>query len=670
MSELTPDSSIYTDPIYTQTQAMLAARRKAKETSTTPTNSGGFGSHTGGVGSGGSPASNGSQSGSPMFDLFGSSAGYVAQRQPAGENYMTSYYIEKYNALRVDLYFNDFSGGIDAQIRQIGDGVFTNALAYASALAGSRTLVLPPLLTADATSTNEIGELDALSSCFLLDGSTPRWLVAGGDVQNKCLFALGATLTAQTYNPGANIISLTTVKIATAVERVIVGREGSAAQVLTTFAGSPTVSGTMHANTSSLWGVIRTTLNSTTPGAENLLLYCNGGLYILSSTAAIGDAPTAVLTNWPDGGYAIGICTASTDGVAAAYWAHPVNDLTVSALAEAGTPMKLVRTNLEGLDPKEVDVGMPWFTHAMKWGTRGITIENGKSFHWLNTAGDIINLGWNRERYWKNLGAEGFGTIQSIAVLGDRLLACTTAITADANDIAEPTIWEEYIPEENVWKFFCVGNPSAGLLPNISRFTGRTPFYEPFDTAVDAGYFWWYAKIGGGSIAPTYQWQQVPVLPTGVDPQWQQTEAVRLFFKFATSGYAITPVYIPMPGVPGIVSDIKLNGSFRGEDSQVTIERAVDGVASLSFATQNVATFKEDSDWKRNWWINRDPDPEASMSDKFQFKISLAQGTSGTYVTKTSPNALPFRVGIYLFLDGKYKHPKVMEPQRYWGDEE
>ena len=645
-----------------------------------PSTGGGSGSGSGGgggsfPGSGGPPApggtaSNGSQNGSPMFDLFGTSAGYIAARQPAGQNSMTSYYIKEYNATRVDLYFNDFSAGMDAQLRQIGSGAFTNETGQEGALAAfSRTLMLPPLITVDATSANEIGELDALSSCYLNDGGTARWLVAGGDVQDKCLFAMGSSLTTQTYNPGANIISLTTVKIATNTERVIVGREGTTAQVLTSFGGTPTVSGTMHANTSSLWGAIRTTLNSTTPGAENILLYCNGGLYILSSTAAISDAPTAVLTNWPNGGYAVGIVTLTTNNVALAYWAHPLNSSSTSVLTD-GKPIKIVSTNLEGLDPKEVDMGMPFLIHALKW-RNGIVGTDGKQVIWNN--GDLVNLGWNRERDWGFTGGSArsanVATIQCLAVVGDRLFACVSSLTS-AGNYNTLTNWEEFIPETNSWKFYCKAVRAAGEFPNVSKFTGETPVYRPHDTVVDTGTFWWYTRVDGGLSAATYEWGSAPLVPSGINPYYTQEEGAWVSWHFATTGELRTPTYL-FGGLPMVVSDVWYGGELNGTGSQVDIEFAVQGTSAMQFDDETgidtqKATFKQGIDWQRNWWVNRNA--EGSMSDRLKMRITLTQATSGTYKTNTSPNALPFRVGLYVFHDGKFKEPKMMEPWRYWGN--
>lgn len=634
---------------------------------------GGGGQGNGGWGGGGPvlpPSLNSAQVGNPGFDLFGTSANFISVREPSEQNYMTQYYIQEYNALRCDMYFNDLSGGIDAQIRHLREGIFSNELAYSTATASfSRSLNLPPLLTADSTSTNEIGTLEAMSACYLNDGGTARWLVAAGDTADKCLFSITSTVTAQAYTPSSNIVSLTTVKIATNTERVIVGRAGAAAQVLTGFNGTPTTSGTMHANTTGLWGCIRSPLNSTTPGAETLLLYCNDGLYSLSSTAAISDAPTSVLTNWPGGGYALGIATLSTEGVARAYWVHPLNDSSVSMLDGSGLPGRIVSTNLEGTDPKYVDMGLPFVKHAMLW-RGGIVATDGKQIHWNN--GDIIDLGWNRERLWGTAG-NGFGFNTVLAVIEDRLLACTGAITSDVNDLCEFSVWEEYIPENNTWQFFSYANNNPTPTPGVAAFTGRTPVYQPHNTIADAGYFWWYHQVGGGLSAATYQWENVPLLPSGVNPQWQQSEFAYISYKFDDFGEVYTPVYHHF-GYPIVVSDIQYGGEMLGEDSLVTIEIAQRSATGLAF--DNVddsgpfnATFAEDTSWTKRWWIN--PNPQAffdSQLDRLRFRIAIAQGTSGTHVTKTSPNALPFRVGFYVYLDGKYTPPNVMEPRRYWGN--
>lgn len=662
--------------------ARANARRAAQGRPPTGTGSGGgFGGS--GSGGGGTPtpatptpsgvATGLAFNGDPAINLF-SSANFTSIRQPAAQNYMTQYYIPEYRALRCDLYFNDFSGGIDAQIRQLQEGVISNELAQSFFDAKfSRTLNLPPLVTTDATAGNEIGTIEAMSACFLNDGGTPRWLVAAGDTANKALFALddnaGAPrITPQTYTPSSNIVSLTTVKIVTNTQRVMVGRAGGVAQILTNFAGSPTTSGSMHANTTQMWGAILSPLNSVTQGAQTILMYCNDGLYSLSTaTSAIGDAPTAVLTNWPGGGYALGRATLPTEGVARAYWVHPLNDLSASAL-DTMEPCKIVSTNLEGTDPKDEDVGLPFVRHAMMW--RGAPVAtDGKQIHWMGGSDGAIDLGWNRERRWESpTGDFGFGSVMCLATVQDRLFAAVATITLDANDVNKPSVWEEYIPEENSWHFVTYVESSDGLLPNVAAFTGQTPVYQPHGSAVDNGIFFWYSKIGGGLLAATYNWRAIPLLSSGVNPNWQQAESAYIRHKYATSGSGLTPIFTVM-GLPLFVSDIWCGGTFPGEDSSVTISIQSPAYPRIAFsATWNPAVFAEDTDWRHQWWENTDiAQTGSSLGTSFQLKIAIAQGTSGTYVSKSSPNPLPFRVGFYVYMDGEFTPPRVMEPDRYFG---
>lgn len=640
-----------------------------------------------GTGSGADSSNGAINGGNAAFDLYGTSAAYIATRAPAGQNYMTSYYIPDYNAMRLDLYFYDFSGGIDAQIRQLADGVFSNELSR-SLLASSfaRSMNLPPLVTVDSTATNEVGTLEAMSACFLNDGGTPRWLVAIGDTADKCLFALTNSVTHQTYNPGGNILSLTTVKLVTNTERVIIGRAGAVAQIASNFAGSPTTT-SMHANTGSTYGVIRSPLNSTTPGAETLLIYAGAAgatLYSLSSgTAAVTDAPVAVLTNWPSGGYALGITTTSTEGVARAYWVHPLNTSAASML-DTMAPGKVVSTNLEGTDFKNVDMKLPFVKHAMLW-RGGIAGTDGKQIHWNN--GDIIDLGWNRERAWNDDGVLGFGTIQCLEVTDERLFVYSSAIVGDTNDL-NFTVKEEYIPEDNSWQFVSRTSRSSAL-QSVAAATGKSPVYQPYDTAVDTGRLYWYQRIGGGLVSATYGWASIPLLADGVNPNWQQAATSWISYQFApgtaggvdTACYADTPVYHYM-GLPLFVSDIQCLGTIPGAGAKVRIEIGeigqgnVSGLGPLGMGFSSItlaqttqsATFTSDTAWQRRWWIN--PSVEAPQNDRLQLRIFIEQATSGSNATKTSPNPLPFRVGLYCYLDGNFTPPKTMEQRRYWGPRE
>lgn len=633
---------------------------------------GNYGGHNGGPGGAVPGAATGAAfNGSPAYDLFNSSANFVINRLQPDQNYMTQYYIEQYNAIRCDLYINDLSGGMDAQVRTLREGLVSNEVAYSTLdTRFPRTVNLPPLLYSDATAANEIGTIEAMSACFLNDGGTSRWLAAAGDTANKALFALDDNagtprITAQTYTPSTNIVSLTTVKIVTNTERVMVGRAGGVAQILTGFNGTPTTSGSMHANTTQMWGAIVSSLNSVTLGANTILMYCNDGLYSLSTaTAAIGDAPTAVLTNWPGGGYALGIATLSTEGVARAYWVHPLNDLSASML-DTGEPGRIVSTNLEGTDPKFLEMGLPFVKHALIW--RGAPVAtDGKQVHWNN--GDIIDLGFNRERRWADGANFGFGTIMCLAVNDDRLFAAVATITGDANDVNSPAVWEEYIPETNSWHFVCYVETNPGLLPNLAAFTGETPVYQPHGSAIDNGIFFWYAKIGGGALAPTYTWHSIPLLATGVNAQWQQDDNAYIRYKFGTGGSVASPVYQVM-GLPLFISDIWFGG-YLSPGAQVNI--SVDSPAyphQVFNSNAPTGIFKEGTDWRHQWWKNPDMETasSASMGHSFQFAILMAQGTVVSNVTKTSPSPLPFRIGFYIFLDGNYTSPKTMEPRRYWG---
>lgn len=700
---------IYSFPSGPQTKQMAAAEAATRFRQAKKGSGGGSGSGSGngdgdgrggggGWGDGGppgTPADNGAIVGNPMYDLFSSAGSYLLHRQTPGQNYMTQYYIPEYNAIRYDLYFNDLSGGIDAQVRRIGEGPFTNELAASFLNAThSRTLILPPLITSDSGSTNSIGTIEAMSACYLNDAGTPRWVVAAGDTANKALFTLGASgVTAQTYTPGSNIISLTATKIATVTERVIVGRAGAAAQVLTGIDGSPTVDATMNALTAALWGCIPVPLNSTAPGYETLLMYAGGSgatLYSLSASAATGDAPTAVLTGWPSGGYALGIANPSEDDVPRACWVHPLNTSATSML-DSGLPGRIVSTNLEGTDFKVHEIpGMPFVKHAMRW-RGGIVATDGRQVVWLY-RGVPLNLGWNRERRWDRGGigvvasSFGFGVLQAIAVVGDRLLVSSATITADTQDVASPTFWEEYIPEENKWQFFVRNDSlhdslllsvSSSVLPNVALFTGETPWYAPHDTGVDSGRFFWYTKAGDNAGNFTFKWQNVPLVASGINPNYQQSESAWISYAYDddslhSENFCITPEYHFM-GFPMVVSDIQFMGTMKGEDAVVRIRVGLptSSGTKLTPGTDEViptALFTEDTDWRRYWWFN--PISEDTIMDRLQLRISINRGTSGSNVSKATPNALPFRVGGYFFPSGQYTSPKTIEPKRYWGPPE
>lgn len=161
---------------------------------------------------------------------------------------------------------------------------------------------------------------------------------------SKPTSATDPTLTAIAYSPSAAICSLTKFKISGA-ERLLVGRVGSAAQVLSDASG--TVETTMHTTSASLWGCIVSGVNASSPGVDMLLLYAGTGLFRKSSdstmTTTLGTADWTV----PAGGFAVGAMKPA-GRAEKAVWAFPKATNTAGALKSGAEKlMELWVTDME-----------------------------------------------------------------------------------------------------------------------------------------------------------------------------------------------------------------------------------------------------------------------------------------------------------------------------------
>ena len=110
-----------------------------------------------------------------------------------------------------------------------------------------------------------------------------------------------AALSQRTYAKGDAIIALDAVRLS-ATQYCHIGLRNAASRLITSLAATPGTDAAMHANTLGNTGVCQTAL----PG-EPWAFEAAGTFYVLSGSAATGDAPTATLTNFPQSGWMIGL---------------------------------------------------------------------------------------------------------------------------------------------------------------------------------------------------------------------------------------------------------------------------------------------------------------------------------------------------------------------------
>lgn len=297
------------------------------------------------------PSETAPQGGRPGFDFFSSQAPYYGGTSlPRGTRFRTLGRFQDIVAWELEIW--DLRSGLN---RTVGDLEVDYDRSSSSTLDGRfyRTLMLPQA-TSSQTSPDPATTLRGMHSVNHFDSLI---IGVGGD-NDVSLFketsATDPTIVAITGvgtagRPGDEIVSLSKAVIgsATVDERVIIGLQGNPALVMGDASG--TIDATMHANTTGLSGLIQTPLNT-----DAILLYANGSLYSLLKTAAATDAPTTILSNVPQGGYALGMLQLG-GGPLRAYWVWPYETVTAGILTFGSEKKgRIISTNLEGTDPQEL----------------------------------------------------------------------------------------------------------------------------------------------------------------------------------------------------------------------------------------------------------------------------------------------------------------------------
>lgn len=248
----------------------------------------------------------------------------------------------------------------------------SNGLAWSDFVTLRRGELIPPPTALSLTNANITGPVG-----FHTVYAFSTLMMGVGSAANNSLFketsTTNPTPTAITYSPTGAICSLTRVLVS-AGERVMVGRVGNAAQLLSDANG--TVATTMHANTASLWGAILSPLNADPlkPGVPQLNMYYGTNLGYLSSDATMTNAPTNTHTV-PAGGFTIGAIKAA-GRAQMCYWGIPKVSNTSGALA-TGAYCDIYATPMDGSDdiipvpmknmPFGIKVAIPFGTGILMW---------------------------------------------------------------------------------------------------------------------------------------------------------------------------------------------------------------------------------------------------------------------------------------------------------------
>lgn len=586
------------------------------------------------------------------------SAPYVAVLQPPGVNEFKIFETSNPNIGRIEITFRDFTSGFDLMHAEVGPGMMPNSVLSSTLdINHSRTCCLLPYIDSDTTAANLMSTWKGAIHVAYETNESFAPILFGGSTADKSIFRFNQvasagtweedfTIEPQTYTPPSHIVSASTVHIVTKVPRIIVGLADDPARVLSEFDGSPNT-GNMHANTEPCFGVYESFLNSTTPGAGTLLIYANNGWWSLSSaTAAISDAPTQTLSGINNGGFIIGPAEIAGTPLRL-YYVEPIEDLAKTHMLDSNaatsgnvSAVGRVRSiNMEGTDPSDLDMDLDYVLDAKRW-REGIVATDGQTIIWHSDQ--KINLGWNRERSW---ASDAIVSIAGLMVIGERLFVQVRERSAGTSTTYLSV--DEYILESNTWvpAFQRESHNTAARWPVFVR---ETPAIHYFDTttatpAVNRA-FWGHGVEGSDGIV---EWHGAPLWPPSANPYYSQATG-NMPRAFATTGQLDSTIYHFLEGLPKLATDITFSGEFPASatGSSVTITIAEQLTSTLSFTNAWGATFKDTDRWDKHYaWR-----PGSSFFDKLQVRLKIDQGTSSP-VRRSTPNGLPFTIGLYVFFN-------------------
>ncbi len=510
------------------------------------------------------------------------------------------------------------------------------------------------------------------------------------------------TLIEVTFTPSGTITSTSPIVIggATRPLNLAIGSSGFATQVLSdVVTGGPTVYGTMHANTVSTWAIITSPLNASAPGTTTLLIYAQGAgglqsIATLSSGAAVGTAPTDVLTGVPRGGYAVGVislgsATTIYRNPPRAFWVWPVQD-TGSAQMFATSPMtpgKIVHTNLEGTDPQELKTSLNYVWWAIRHrdsivytdGSRICQYDLGETDLGYNTEHPALGQGGTQNALF--YAFDGTSTFTGrkfcvgLASINQDLycLSQTSSISASV----ETCQLEKYDALTKTWHpasamfntntgadhWTSTGLPWAGdcgvALPMgglpVSTSNG-TIHVMPNATSSFKGSYWKYANQNGHS--PFWNQSNIPSAPGGA----------QIVPTFEDSGVAYTPALYPtgLWGEPLVVEGCQYVRDLvqpNAVASYVKVEFAsVSQTGGLTFANARAVTFNQRDPMTAMY---QDFPDNKDFSPRLAMRITVNGGTTSPPLH--TPTGLPIVVlGLY-FTDGNVKSPSQCKAEEIWG---
>lgn len=253
-------------------------------------------------------------------------------------------------AIKWKLILNDARGGLNVTQGDLMDS-FNRVSSSTLNTEYYRFLTLPLLTTNATTPDPGSGTFLSWANCFNVAA------VAIGGTANSALFAetsaSNPAIVAKTYTPGSVINALQPLIIGgTSTFQLAVCRESGAIQILSDLASTPTVAGTMHADTTQAYGIVQM------PTPEySMLIYAGGKLRKLRGTDAITREPDDVLNSVPNYGYALGVIIRSvgfSGKKPRAFFMFPRSNTLAASMLTKGSesPGRVVHFDENGQNPQ------------------------------------------------------------------------------------------------------------------------------------------------------------------------------------------------------------------------------------------------------------------------------------------------------------------------------
>lgn len=435
---------------------------------------------------------------------------------------------------------------------------------------------------------------------------------------------------------------------------------------------TPSVTGAMHANTANCWAFVSSPINAATPGVTTFLIYAGTSMYTLTSSSAIGTAPTEVMTNMPGGGYPLGIDQLQKSLPVRLFLVVPNASRTTSMLA-AGAPGEVISVNLEGTDPQPVPLGLSRVYWACLWNRTVVATDGVRAVAYDGESVRDLHILKGREQdtdyRW---GCSGF------AVNGGELYAMIvrTDLTVAANSVGISVLSvEKYNPELDSWVPVS-GTMSAAtsLLGNASGDAARATPYGRGDNLHNVGSSMPISRQSGHlhlNMRNSTKWNRMFIAPEDINPfyHYSRTSIDTLISQLWTASGVWTSNKFPIPGLqrwPSMVDPpqtpstviyeidaTELSIDAGGETATLKVEAARQTGITHSFTDSLAWTFKAGDPYSqqvRRFYNN------TSAFTRCQLRMTLTQGAVTTQTLQT----LPLTVRFMTFLDGNVIEPRTI----------